>query len=181
MPKNVEKYLREKAELQDRIVHMQTDLEQLKTRRKAVDRHITIGQLPEEVRFRRLSTQAKHFVDTIKMIAYRAETAMSHVVREHMTREEDARNLLRAIFNAEAYLLPNEEEGILKIRIHHLATHCNDETLRHLCVELNKTETKFPGTNLSLVYDLVSSQNHRDQDVCVSGGENLKGSTVYCD
>ena len=84
---------------------------------------------------------------------------MVHVVRKHMTREEDARNLLRAIFNAEADLLPNEEKGILEIRIHHLATHCNDETLRYLCVELNKTETKFPGTNLSLVYDLVSSQN----------------------
>ncbi len=164
-PKKVEKYLHDKAQLQEEIMHIQAELECLKTKRKAVDRHITMGQLPEEKRFSRLSTQTKHFVDTIKMIAYRAETAMVHVVREQMTREEDARNLLKAIFNAEVDLFPNEEEGVLTVQLHHLATHCADETLRYLCAELNKTKTKFPGTNLSLVYDLVSSQNPGDQDV----------------
>ena len=162
-PKKVEEFQREKAELQDEVMHMQTDLVRLKAKRKAVDRHITVGQLPEEKRFSRLSTQAKHFVDTIKMIAYRAETAMVHVVREQMTRDDDARSLLRAIYNAEADLLPDEENGTLTVRLHHLATHCADETLRHLCAGLNETETKFPGTNLRLVYDLVSSQNPRDQ------------------
>jgi len=164
-PKKVEEYQRKKAELQDDVLHMQTELQRLKAKRKAVDRHITIAQLPEEKRFSRLSTQTKHFVDTIKMIAYRAETAMAHVVREQMTREGDARNLLRAIFNAEADLLPNEEKETLTIRLHHLPTHCADETLRHLCVQLNETETRFPGTNLRLVYNLVSSQNPRDQEV----------------
>lgn len=162
-PRKVEKYQCKKAELQEEIMHMRAELERLKAKRKAVDRHITVAQLPEEKRFSRLSTQAKHFVDTIKMIAYRAETAMAHMLREQMTRNDDARSLLRAIYNAEADLLPDEEKGILTVRLHHLATHCADETLRHLCAELNETETRFPGTNLRLVYDLVSSQNPRDQ------------------
>ncbi|MGH8644625.1 MAG: hypothetical protein ACREX4_09290 [Gammaproteobacteria bacterium] len=29
----------------------------------------------------------------------------------------------------------------------------------HLCTELNTTETFFPGTDLRLTYELVSSQN----------------------
>jgi hypothetical protein len=33
--------------------------------------------LPEEDRFSRLRTERKHFVDTIKMIAYRAESSMA--------------------------------------------------------------------------------------------------------
>ena len=51
--------------------------------------------------FDRLSTQSKHLVDTIKMIAYRAETAMAHIVRQNMTRHDDARSLLRAIYSTE--------------------------------------------------------------------------------
>ena len=33
-----------------------------------------------------------------------------------------------------------------------------DDALRHLCAELNSTETVFPGTNLRLAYELVASQ-----------------------
>ena len=50
--------------------------------RITTERHITVDQLPEEQRFSRLSTQTKHFIDTIKMIAYRAETSMVHIIRE---------------------------------------------------------------------------------------------------
>jgi hypothetical protein len=49
---------------------------------------------PEEARFRQLSTQSKPLVDTIKMIAYRAETAMANGLREHLTRPDEARRLL---------------------------------------------------------------------------------------
>jgi hypothetical protein len=31
-----------------------------------------------------LSTQSKHLIDTIKMVAYRAETAMAAILREHL-------------------------------------------------------------------------------------------------
>ena len=163
-PKKVEKYEKKKAALQEEIMHLQAEVEGLKASRKAVDRHITVSELPEEHRFTRLSTQSKHFVDTIKMIAYRAETAMVHVLREQMARDDDARSLLRALYSAEADLAPDEEAGTLTVSLHHLGTQCSDETLLHLCRALNETETRFPGTELRLVYDLVSSQNPGDQE-----------------
>jgi len=39
------------------------------------------------------------------MIAYRAETAMAQVLKEKMSRNDDARSLLRAIYRTEADLL----------------------------------------------------------------------------
>ncbi len=164
-PKKVEQYQRKKAGLQEEIMDLQAEAESLKAKRKAVDRHIPVSQLPEDKRFSRLSTQAKHLIDTIKMIAYRAETAMAHLVREQMARDDDARSLLRAIYSTDADLLPDEKKGTLTVRLHHLATHSSDETLRHLCAELNETETRFPGTDLRLVYDLVSLQNPRGEEV----------------
>jgi hypothetical protein len=53
-------------------------------------------------------------------------------------------------------LLPNEETATLTVRLHHLANHSTDDAIHHLCNELNDTETKFPGTNMRLVYEMVS-------------------------
>jgi hypothetical protein len=58
--------------------------------------------------------------------------------------------------STEADLLPDETAGTLTVRVHHQANRCTDEVIRHLCTELNQTETIFPGTNLRLVYELVS-------------------------
>ena len=43
----------------------------------------------------RLAPSRMPLVDTVKMIAYRAETAMRSVVREALARGDDARSLLR--------------------------------------------------------------------------------------
>lgn len=164
-PKKVEAYEKKKAAMQEVIEGMQEQIKDLKTERKSVNRHITISELPEDKRFSRLGTPAKHFIDTIKMIAYRAETTMVQTLREAMARDDDARSLVCAIYKSEADILPDEEAGTLTVRIHHLAAKCSDQALRHLCTELNETETFFPGTNLRLVYELVSSQTPGDQEV----------------
>jgi hypothetical protein len=104
----------------------------------------------------RLSTQSKHLIDTIKMIAYRAETAMVQIVRQKMTRHDDARSLMRAIYKTEVDLEPDLQAKTLTVRIHPLANASSDEALRHLCGELNATETTSPGTDLRLIYELVS-------------------------
>jgi hypothetical protein len=93
------------------------------------------------------------------MIAYRAETAMAQILRQNMTRHDDARSLLRAIYSTEVDIVPDEQTNTLTIRLHPLANTSSDLAVRHLCAELNTTETLFPGTELRLIYDLVSSKN----------------------
>lgn len=61
--------------------------------------------------------------------------------------------------------MPNEQAGTLTVRLHHLAIRAQDDALRHLCAELNATETVFPGSQLRLVYELVSPQNPGPQEV----------------
>lgn len=164
-PRKMEKYQQEKAELQTEMNHLREQVDALKARRKGVKRHVSLGQLPEQDRFERLRIYSKHLIDTIKMIAYRAETAMAHVLREKMSHHDEARTLLRALYSTEADLVPDEAAGTLTIRLHHLANRAADEAVRHLCADLNSTETVFPGTNLRLVYEMVSSKNPRPQEV----------------
>jgi len=90
------------------------------------------------------------------MIAYRAETAMVSVLRERLARDDDARALLRHIFRNEADLVPDLFAKTLTVRLHHLAQNAHDVAARHLCQQLNATETIFPGTDLRLVYEIGS-------------------------
>ena len=158
-PQNVECFELKKAALKEKVDHLQVEAERLKLKRKDADRHISMSQLPDDKRFMRLATQSKHLIDTIKMIAYRAETAMAHVLREQTSKPDQVRTLLREIYSTEANLIPDDANKTLTVRLHHLANHSSDIALIHLCSELNATETKFPGTDLRLVYQLVSSEN----------------------
>ena len=164
-PKQVEPFLQRKAALHEEIETLQQQLATLKAERKETAQHIAIDDLPEDARFRQLSTQSKHLVDTLKMIAYRAETAMANTLREHLRRPDEARRLLCALYATEADLLPDPDAGTLTVRLHHSANAANDQAIAKLCEELNATETLFPRTNLRLVVTLGSTQIPRSQVV----------------
>ena len=153
----VTRYQQKKAQLQEEIEHLGQQLDEIKLQRKQTAHHVTVGELPEAERFSRLLPERKHFLDTIKLISYRAETSMAATLREELTRADDARALLRQIYNTEADLIPDLEAKTLTVRLHHLTQAAHDHAVRYLCEELTATETIFPGTDLRLVYKLGST------------------------
>jgi len=51
----------------------------------------------------------------------------------------------------------------LTVRIHHLTQAAHDEVLGKLCVAINETQTVFPGTDLTLIFKIGSSEIPPDQ------------------
>src|ERR1039458_4412362 len=153
----LQSFQQRKADLQEEIESLDRQIDQLKQKRKITPHHIPMKLLPEEDRFTRLRTERKHFVDTIKMIAYRAESSMASMLREHIARPDDARALLRQIFDTEADLTPDTATNTLTVRLHHLTQAAHDQAIEKLLVDLNATQTIFPGTSLTLVFKLGSS------------------------
>ncbi len=158
-PKKVDAYIQKKVAQQEVIERLEEKVSTLKKARKATERHIDIDELPEEEKFKKLSTKSKCLIDSIKMIAYRAETSMANALKEKMSRPDDSRTLLQAIYQQEADLIPDEKSKTLTVRLHHMANHSSDRAIQMLCEELNATETIFPRTELRLVYELGTSQN----------------------
>lgn len=146
-----------KGGLREEIEALDADIDNLKQLRKNTQHHIPVKSLPEADRFTRLRTERKHFIDTIKMIAYRAESSMASLLREHLARSDDARALLRQLFETEADLTPDLAANTLTVRLHHLTQAAHDQAIEHLMAELNATQTIFPGTCLTLVFKLGSS------------------------
>jgi Transposase protein len=153
----VERYQQSKGQLRQEIEALSRQIEEGKRRRKQTEPHIAVRQLPESDCFTRLRTERKHFIDTIKMISYRAETNMASLLRESLARHEDTRALLRQIYDTEADLLPDTQAKTLTVRLHHLTQAAHDQALESLCDQLNATETVFPGTDLRLVFKVGST------------------------
>ena len=155
--KAMEKYLSKKEELKDEIEHKEKDIEQIKLQKKSVPRKITYSELPENKKFDNVINQRKHFLDTIKLIAYRAETSLSNMIKEYMSHKDESRLLLKQIYKTDANLIVDNENKNLIVEIHRLAHWKDDVVLEKLCAAMNDTETKFPDSNLTLSYKLVSS------------------------
>ena len=160
----VSEYESKKGELRQDIELLEEDLERLKKKRKKIPKHVTLGELPEEERFVRVSSKRKQLADTIKMVAYRGETAMALILREILERPGDARSLLRGIYATEADLIPNQSDKTLKVRLHHLANQMSDKAVQLLFENLNSTQTVYPGTDLKMIYELVSIPNPPSQE-----------------
>jgi predicted RNase H-like nuclease (RuvC/YqgF family) len=153
----VARYRQKKAQLREEIESLNREINELKKQRKETPHHIPVQDLPESDRFSRLLTERKHFIDTIKWIAYRAEAGMASLLRDKLNRQDDMQALLRQIYDTEIDLLPDLQTNTPTVRLHHLTQAAHDQAVQHLCDELNATETIFPGTDLKLVYQLGSS------------------------
>jgi hypothetical protein len=154
----------QKAHLLQSIQARQQDLAELKKKRRQTDKHVALQDLPEAQRFGQLRTDKKHLVDTIKLIAYRAETALVQIVRETLRRWDDARALVRQVFESAVDLRPDPQNKTLTVRLHRLTTAAHDEALQHLCAELTDTETVYPGTDLRMIYQVVGGTMPKAKD-----------------
>ena len=163
-PEDLVAFEQAKGKLLEQIEQRRQQIEQLKVERKAASKHLAIKDLPPNERFDQLKTTKKHFVDTIKLIAYRAETALVQVAREKLQRTDDARALVRQVFSSATDLCPDLQQKTLTVRLHRLSSAGHDQILNHLCQELTATETTFPGTDLRLIYEQIGASNFpRDQ------------------
>jgi hypothetical protein len=157
--KDVPKWEQRKTELMEVVEQLEHELEEMKQQRKAIPHHLTWEELPTEDKFERLAPSRKRLMDTVKLIAYRAETALMKIVREALAREDDARSLIRDLFRSEADLSPDPKAGELRVAVHSMANPRSNRALEHLLSELNAASVAYPGTTLKLVYSLVGGLN----------------------
>ena len=155
--KEIEKYLIQKEELKTEIEQREKEIEQVKEKKKSTPRKITYSELPEPEKFNNVINERKYFLDTIKLITYRAETAMSNIIKQYMPHEDESRLLLKQIYKTDANIKVDKENKRLIVEIHRLTHWKDDKILEKLCEVMNETQIQFPDTNLTLFYKLVSS------------------------
>ena len=141
-----------RLEAESNAIHAQR--EALKEQRKATPRHITVSQLDEHDKLHALPEGEKLLLDIIRMIAYRAETRMMPAITNAQGTKPNPGRHLRALLSSEADIIPEPDNGILRVRILGTASEACDKALDSLIEELNQTRTIYPGTKLRMVYEL---------------------------
>jgi hypothetical protein len=116
---------------------------------------VTIDSLPENQRPTQLLPLNKQLADTVKMIAYRAETALVAILRRHLKNEDEARALVRELFVSSADIEPDTLAETLTIRIHRMASPSHDKAIAALLGELTEQEFCHPETNAKMIFALV--------------------------
>ncbi len=153
----LQKWKQDKMTLVESIEQLEQELLEVKQQQSATPKHLPWSELPEDAKFARLAPSRKHLMDTVKMLAYRAETSLAGIVREALSREDDARSLLQELFRQEADLHPDESRGELAVRIHPFSNPRSNRAIEHLLGALNESEMKYPGTRLTLTYSLIGA------------------------
>ncbi len=81
--------------------------------------HIKLKDMPTEQQYDKLKTQSKLFINIIKMICYRAETAVANIVSEALSSKTDEKRMLvKQIIQTPADIFPDYQNNTLTVTIH---------------------------------------------------------------
>ena len=146
------------GELGQRIRDLRARREEVLARRRQEPKRVTVEEMDEDDRVVCLSPETKHLTDTIKTVAYRAETALVGLLNEdvYARTEEEGRALIREILRTPADVLPDVKAGVLRVRLHGMPNGRSNAAVEHLCKRLNAAQVRYPGTRLRLRYEAVS-------------------------
>ena len=142
------------AQLNRQLREAEAKCEQLRARLAQLPKRVPLNALLDDAQIVRLAPEAKHLTDTIKMLAFRAETALVRCLTLNGVRtEDDGRALVREMLLSSADIVPQAAQQRLLVRIHSLANPRHNRALAKLCETLNALEFRYPGTDLTLVYE----------------------------
>lgn len=141
-------------ELKNLFAAAHAQVDQLTAAAKAIPAKVPLAQArPDAVR---VDPERKRIHDAIRMATYNAESALARLLNPHYRRADDeARTLLREAFQTPADLQIIGDQ--LHVTLNPLSAPRRTRAITGLCNELTATQTRYPGTNLTLVY---TTKNH---------------------
>ena len=143
-----------KDELRDLISKREEEVERLTASIEKLPKKVPLDTVLESGKIVQLERERKILVDAIKLIAYRAESALARLVGPFFARHEDeSRKFLKTVFQATADILPDEKNKRLTVRFHGLASPRATRALADLCTLVSERDVSFPGTNLRLHFE----------------------------
>jgi len=149
------KWLMKKGEIQMDIEYLEDKLEDVRKKKKKIPKHITWAELPQEMKFMKISSSRRMLVNTVAMIAYRAETAMASMLSDSSKITfSKARSIIRNLLKTTADIIPDYKKNTLTINLHNMITAGENAKVASLLKYLNQTETYIPETSLRLIFKI---------------------------
>jgi hypothetical protein len=129
------------------------ELEEADSAAASVPARVPPGELAPDMG--RLDAETKQITHTIRMAACNTETALARALHGHYARAGDeAYALIREALTASGDIRPGP--GELHIRLDPLTAPRRTQALAALCDQLSQAQSRYPGTDLILRYEVKS-------------------------
>ncbi len=134
--------------LRRELARTREKLDALLERRRKLPAHVTIGEATDDEAVL-LGVEHKHFMNTVKMAVYRAETSLLNLLAPEYARSADeGRALLREVFTSSGSL--EVADGELRVTLAPMSARRRTRAVAALCDEINEARVRIPGTTLRL-------------------------------
>jgi hypothetical protein len=164
--KTTDVWFQKALELTEKVQSVEQELNLLIEKRKGIKYKIPVGDMPENERYTKLHQESKYLMNIIKMICYRAETALANKLAPHFSRKDDEiRALVKAITHLSIDMIPDYENSLLNITLYPLSNLRSQQALANIIDDINATNTVYPGTSLVMRFKLTAMAMETNQDV----------------
>jgi hypothetical protein len=135
--------------LVEKAQQFEQELSELIKKRSGIKSKIPISEMPEKERYTKLHQESKYLMNILKMICYRAETALANKLAPHFSRSDDEiRALVKASTHLSIDLIPDYKNSLLNITLYPLSNQRSINALAKIIEEVNATNTVYPDTML---------------------------------
>jgi len=152
-------------ELVEKAQGIEQEINGLVAKRKKTKYKIPLSDMPENERYTKLHQESKYLMNILKMICYRAETALANKLAPHFSRAEDEiRALIKAITHLSIDIIPDIENSLLNITFYPLSSIRSQNALANIIDEVNATNTVYPGTSLIMKFKIATMTTAPSQE-----------------
>jgi phospholipid N-methyltransferase len=142
--KENKKWMKNRLEIIENIQLIEKQIEKLENERKKIPSKIPLKQMPEHSRYNCLNKESKALQNVIKMICYRAETALANLLFPHYKRaNQEVRALIKSIIKTPINIEVNQKNELLYITLYPLANQRSNEAINKICDTINKPSVKL--------------------------------------
>jgi len=155
--KENKKMMKEKLAVIESIQLIERQIADLIEWRKKIPYKIPLSQMPESTRYNQLNRESKMLQNIIKMICYRAETALANLLSPHFNRaNQEIRALIKSVILSRSNMEVDNKNQVLTITLFPLSNQRSNEAVGNICEQINATNTVYPGTNLRLFFKITT-------------------------
>ncbi|MCH7733365.1 MAG: helix-turn-helix domain-containing protein [Candidatus Marinimicrobia bacterium] len=144
------------ASIQERMIRLKKEYDGIDKKVKSQAEKVPLKTVRDPAKIVQLNRDSISFMNGIKMVSYRVETAMINLVRPFFPRcQDEARKFMKAVFQLQADIIPDEQASKLIVRLYGMSNPRQNKILHRLCNLVNEEKICYPGTKLVMDFQTL--------------------------
>jgi hypothetical protein len=146
------------GDLTQELCRATEEWERMKQRYDSIPAIVPIRETLKGDKLRQVRVETRRLIHCFRIAGFRAESALRELLRPHYRRwRQDGRTIIQSMLQSSGDL--EVRPGMLRVMLAPQSAQHRSRALARLCEELNALGTKFPGSDLLLIFSVQGQEN----------------------